>query len=233
MSMNYLFDPLPTMSLAVEGESRRFPLRRIFCVGRNYADHIKEMGFEPEREPPFFFTKPIDALVEDGETVAYPPITENFHHEAELVIAIGKRGANIAVDQALEHVYGYAVGNDLTRRDLQFQLRDRGRPWDWSKAFDRSAVVGTISPMPGKALAGETVIQLTVNGEVRQNAKLETMIWNVAEIIAALSTSVEIRPGDLVFTGTPAGVGPLKVGDSCTVSIDGLQPVTTLIGPAA
>jgi 2-keto-4-pentenoate hydratase/2-oxohepta-3-ene-1,7-dioic acid hydratase (catechol pathway) len=231
--MNYLFDPLPTMSIAVDGESRRFPLRRIFCVGRNYADHIKEMGFEPEREPPFFFTKPIDALVEDGETVAYPPITENFHHEAELVIAIGKRGANIVVDQALEHVYGYAVGNDLTRRDLQFQLRDRGRPWDWSKAFDRSAVVGTISPMAGKALADETVIQLTVNGELRQNAKLETMIWNVAEIIAALSTSVEIHPGDLVFTGTPAGVGPLKVGDSCTVSIDGLQPVTTLIGPAA
>lgn len=231
--MNYLFDPLPTVSLAVKGESRRFPLRRIFCVGRNYADHIKEMGFEPEREPPFFFTKPIDALVEDGETVAYPPITENFHHEAELVVAIGRRGANIAVDQALEHVYGYAVGNDLTRRDLQFQLRDRGRPWDWSKAFDRSAVVGTITPMPGKALSEEAIIQLTVNGEVRQNAKLETMIWNVAEIIAALSTSVEIRPGDLVFTGTPAGVGPLKVGDSCTVSIDGLQPVTTLIGPAA
>ncbi|PJF09296.1 fumarylacetoacetate hydrolase family protein [Pseudorhodobacter sp. MZDSW-24AT] len=229
--MDYLFDPLPIQSVAVEGESHRFPLRRIFCVGRNYADHIREMGFQPEREPPFFFTKPIDALVQDGETVAYPPLTENFHHEAELVVAIGKPGADIPVERALDHVYGYAVGNDLTRRDVQFALRDRGRPWDWSKAFDRSAVVGTITPSQRRALSGETRIHLSVNDEVRQDATLKTMIWSVAEIIAALSNSVTIRPGDLVFTGTPAGVGPLTPGDICTVSIDGLHPITTVIGP--
>ena len=229
--MDYLFDPLPIQSVAVDGESRRFPLRRIFCVGRNYADHIREMGFQPEREPPFFFTKPIDALVQDGETVAYPPLTENFHHEAELVVAIGKPGGNIPVERALDHVYGYAVGNDLTRRDVQFALRDRGRPWDWSKAFDRSAVVGTITAAQGRALSGETRISLSVNGELRQDAMLETMIWSVSEIIAALSNSVTVRPGDLVFTGTPAGVGPLISGDICTVSIDGLHPITTVIGP--
>lgn len=231
--MDYIFAPLPVQSLPVEGESRRFALRRIFCVGRNYADHIREMGFQPEREPPFFFTKPIDALVQDGETVAYPPLSENFHHEAELIIAIGKAGAAIPVEQALDHVYGYAVGNDLTRRDLQFALRDRGRPWDWSKAFDRSAVVGAITPLPGQALPGKTRISLTVNGQMRQDATLDTMIWNVAEIIAALSTSVTIQPGDLVFTGTPAGVGPLEPGDRCAVAIEGLVPITTEIGPKA
>ena len=231
--MDYIFDPLPVQSLAVDGESRRFALRRIFCVGRNYADHIREMGFQPEREPPFFFTKPIDALVTDGETVAYPPMTENFHHEAELVVAIGKSGTDIPVEHALAHVYGYAVGNDLTRRDVQFALRDRGRPWDWSKAFDRSAVVGTITPMPGRVLSGQARIRLSVNDQLRQDAPLDTMIWNVAEIIAALSVSVTIKPGDLVFTGTPAGVGPLLPGDVCTVSVDGLHPITTTIGPKA
>ncbi|RGP36415.1 fumarylacetoacetate hydrolase family protein [Pseudotabrizicola alkalilacus] len=231
--MDYIFDPLPVQSLAVDGESRRFALRRIFCVGRNYADHIREMGFQPEREPPFFFTKPIDALVTDGETVAYPPMTENFHHEAELVVAIGKSGTDIPVENALAHVYGYGVGNDLTRRDVQFALRDRGRPWDWSKAFDRSAVVGTITPMPGRVLSGQARIRLSVNDQLRQDAPLDTMIWNVAEIIAALSASVTIKPGDLVFTGTPAGVGPLLPGDVCTVSVEGLHPITTTIGPKA
>ncbi|KAA0971831.1 fumarylacetoacetate hydrolase family protein [Aureimonas fodinaquatilis] len=231
--MDYIFAPLPVQSLPVVGVDSLFALRRIFCVGRNYADHIREMGFQPEREAPFFFTKPIDALVHDGETVAYPPLTENFHHEAELVIAIGKAGADIAVENALDHVYGYAVGNDLTRRDMQFALRDRGRPWDWSKAFDRSAVVGPITPMPGQALSGSTRISLTVNDETRQDATLDTMIWNVPEIIAALSSSVTIQPGDLVFTGTPAGVGPMHPGDRCTVAIEGLTPVTTQIGPRA
>ncbi|MCK9550919.1 fumarylacetoacetate hydrolase family protein [Aquamicrobium sp.] len=231
--MTYLFEPLPTFSIAVEGETRRFPVRRIFCVGRNYADHIKEMGFQPEREPPFFFTKPVDALVADGAAVAYPPLTENFHHEAELVVAIGKAGAEIPVEQALDYVYGYAAGNDLTRRDLQFALRDRGRPWDWSKGFDASAVVGTIMPMPGRELPGDTRIRLTVNGEQRQDATLDTMVWNVAEIVSALSASVAVKPGDLVFTGTPAGVGPLVAGDVCTVEIGGLASVTTAVGPRA
>lgn len=228
--MSYIFAPQAVPSLPVEGDSRRFALRRIFCVGRNYADHIREMGFQPEREAPFFFTKPIDALVQDGETIAYPPLTENFHHEAELVIAIGKEGAGITVDKALDHVYGYAVGNDLTRRDLQFALRDRGRPWDWSKAFDRSAVVGTIRPMLGQELPRDARITLRVNGEIRQDAPLSDLIWSVAEIIAALSTSVTIRPGDLIFTGTPSGVGPLQPKDRCDVAIDGLSPISNLIG---
>lgn len=229
--MNYLFDPMPTFSVPVEGEERQFPVRRIFCVGRNYADHIKEMGFQPEREPPFFFTKPVDALVADGSTIPYPPLTENLHHEAELVIAIGKSGADIPASEGLDYVYGYASGNDLTRRDLQFALRDSGRPWDWSKGFDASAVVGTITPMPGKEFPGEARIQLTVNDESRQDATIDTLIWKIPEIIAELSASVTIMPGDLVFTGTPAGVGPLVPGDVCTVRIDGLAPVTVRIGP--
>lgn len=231
--MDYVFEPLPVQSVAVVGDSRRFPVRRIFCVGRNYADHIREMGFNPEREAPFFFTKPADALVADGETVPYPLLTENFHHEAELVVAIGAAGMNIPVEQALDHVWGYAAGNDLTRRDLQFALRDRGRPWDWSKAFDRSAVCGAITRMEGQALPGAARIRGTVNGELRQDATLDLLIWSVAEIIAALSTSVGIRPGDLVYTGTPAGVGPLVAGDVCTIEVDGLAPVVTTIGPRA
>lgn len=228
---DFVFPPPAPASLAIAGSDARFPVRRIFCVGRNYAAHAREMGKDPDREPPFFFTKPADALVEDGARVPYPPLTGNFHHEAELVVAIGAAGAGIPADRALAHVYGYAAGNDLTRRDLQFALRDRGRPWDWSKAFDLSAVVGRITPMPGQAMPGTARIRLAVNGETRQDATLDTMIWNVPEIIAALSASVAIRPGDLVFTGTPAGVGPLVPGDSCTVSIDGLAPVTTSIGP--
>ncbi|MEH6774956.1 MAG: fumarylacetoacetate hydrolase family protein [Cereibacter changlensis] len=229
--MDYVFQPLPVQSVAITGDSRRFPVRRIFCVGRNYADHIREMGFSPEREAPFFFTKPADALVANGATVAYPLLTENFHHEAELVVAIGKAGMNIPVEEALKHVWGYAAGNDLTRRDLQFALRDRGRPWDWSKAFDRSAVCGAITQMQGRALPGTARIRGSVNGKTRQEATLDLLIWSVAEIIAALSSSVAIQPGDLVYTGTPAGVGPLVPGDSCTIEVDGLAPVTTIIAP--
>ncbi len=229
--MSFIFPPTPVISLPVHGTDARFALRRIFCVGRNYGDHIREMGFVPEREPPFFFTKPIDAIVEDAAEIAYPLLTQNFHHEAELVIAIGKDGRNIAVEQALEHVFGYATGNDLTRRDLQLQLRDRGRPWDWSKAFDQSAVCGTIYPVQGSALlAPETRIRLWVNEELRQNATVADMIWSVPEIIAHLSSSVEIRPGDLVYTGTPAGVGPLVPGDFCVVEIDSLGRVMNRIG---
>lgn len=231
--MDYVFPPQPVQSVAIKGDTRRFAVRRIFCVGRNYADHVKEMGFQPEREAPFFFTKPIDALVADGASVPYPPLTENFHHEGELVIAIGKAGSNIAVEDALSHVFGYAAGNDLTRRDLQFALRDRGRPWDWSKAFDLSAVAGAITAMPGADLPGTARLRLSVNGELRQDAALETMVWNVPEIIAALSQSVAIQPGDLVYTGTPAGVGPLVPGDLCRVEIDGLEPVEITIGEKA
>jgi len=229
--MEYAFDAMATQSLPIEGESARFPLRRIFCVGRNYADHIREMGFSPEREAPFFFTKPIDAIVQDGSTVPYPSLTENLHHEAELVIAIGKEGSNIPVEDALEHVFGYAAGNDLTRRDLQFALRDRGRPWDWSKGFDNSAPCGPIQRREKSDLPAETQIQLTVNGELRQDSTIGHLIWSIPEIIAALSSAVRIKPGDLVYSGTPAGVGPLVPGDVCTVTITGLKPVTTTIGP--
>ena len=228
--MNYAFDPMPVHSVGIAGGQDRFPLRRIFCVGRNYADHVREMGFVPEREAPFFFTKPIDAIVEDGATVPYPPITENFHHEAELVVAIGREGANIPVERALEYVFGYAAGNDLTRRDLQFALRDRGRPWDWSKGFDNSAVCGPIHHMSGAALPADARLKLTVNGTTRQDTSLDQLVWSVPEIIAALSSSVTIKPGDLVYTGTPAGVGPLQPGDVCTTSVDGLGQVTITIG---
>lgn len=229
--MSYAFEPMPVPSVAIAGSQDRFPLRRIFCVGRNYADHIREMGFVPEREPPFFFTKPIDAIVPDGATVPYPPLTANLHYEAELVVAIGKAGSDIRAEDALAHVFGYAAGNDLTRRDLQSALRERGRPWDWSKGFDNSAVCGPIHPMQGAALPGHARLTLTVNGETRQDTALDQMIWPVAEIIAALSASVAIKPGDLIYTGTPAGVGPLTPGDVCTASVEGLKQVSITIGP--
>lgn len=226
---DYVFAPAPVASVAIAGESARFPVRRIFCVGRNYAAHAREMGKDPDREPPFFFTKPADAVVDDGASVPYPPETENLHHEAELVVAIGRQGRDIAPDQALDHVYGYAVGNDLTRRDLQLVARDKGRPWDWGKAFDNSAVCGPVHSVAEVGHPASGSIRLSVNGEVRQDADLEELIWKVPEIIAILSRSMTVRAGDLVFTGTPAGVGPLVPGDVCTVAIAGLGEITTRI----
>ncbi len=205
-------------------------MRRIFCVGRNYAAHAREMGRDPDREPPFFFTKPADAVVGDGETVAYPPETANFHYEAELVVAIGEGGRDIDEARALDHVWGYAVGNDLTRRDLQLQAREQGRPWDWGKAFDRSAVVGPLRPVSEVGHPATGRIRLSVNGETKQDADLSELIWSVPEIIAILSRSMELKPGDLVMTGTPAGVGPLKPGDRCEIEIEGLGAITTRIG---
>lgn len=228
--MQFVFPPQPTPSVAVKGEAARFPMRRIFCVGRNYAAHAREMGKDPDREAPFFFTKPADAVVEDGATIPYPPLTGNLHHEAELVVAIGREGFRVPREQALDHVFGYAIGNDLTRRDLQSEAKDKGRPWDWGKAFDRSAVCGPVHPV---AIAGHPStgsIRLSVNGVVRQDADLAELIWSVPEIIAILSTSMRILPGDLVYTGTPAGVGALLPGDVCEVAIDGLGTVTTIIG---
>ena len=227
--MAYVFEPFPVTSLPIIGAEQRFPVRRIFCVGRNYAAHAREMGKDPDRDPPFFFTKPADAVVQDGATIPYPPLTENFHFEAELVLAIGKGGADIAEGDALDHVYGYAVGNDLTRRDLQLVARDQGRPWDWGKAFDRSAVCGPIYPASSIGHPAEGEIRLTVNGAEKQKADLRDLIWSVPEIIAILSTSMRIEPGDLVYSGTPAGVGPLVKGDVCVVSIAGLGSVTTTI----
>lgn len=224
--MDYIFSPPPIPSLAVHNSRAQFPVRRIFCVGRNYADHGIEMGGDPEKEPPFFFTKPADAIVPSGQTIPYPPATQDLHYEGELVVAIGRGGANIAEEQALAHVWGYATGNDLTRRDLQAEAKATRRPWDMAKGFDRSAIVGPIHPQTALA---DGMLTLAVDGVVRQSTLLSKMIWDVPGIIAHLSRLVTLAPGDLIFTGTPAGVGALQRGQTCTVTIDGLSPAIVTI----
>jgi fumarylpyruvate hydrolase len=221
--MAFIFDPGERPSVAIKGSHERFPVRRIYCVGRNYAAHAREMGKDPDREPPFFFMKPADAVVANGDDVPYPPRTANFHHEIELVVALRRGGSNLRTDQAGATIFGYAVGNDLTRRDLQLEARDTGRPWETGKAFDRSAPLTAIHPVSETAVLDQAAIWLTVNGEVRQKANIRDMIWSVPEIIAELSTLFELAPGDLLFTGTPAGVGPLKPGDLVEGGIDGLE----------
>ncbi|SFK04877.1 fumarylacetoacetate hydrolase family protein [Celeribacter neptunius] len=228
--MAYVFPPADPATVAVDGSDDRLPVRRIFCVGRNYAAHAREMGKDPDRDPPFFFTKPADAVVDTGEVVAYPPQTENFHYEAELVAVIGKGGKNIAEEDSLSHVWGYAVGNDLTRRDLQLKAREQGRPWDWGKAFDRSAVIGPVFPVSKVGHPDKGSIKLTMNGEVKQDADLNELIWSVPEIISILSHSIALQPGDLIMTGTPAGVGAMNEGDTCVVEIEGLGKIETPIG---
>ena len=218
--------PQPSLPTATGG---RFPIRRIFCVGRNYADHAREMGHDPNAEPPFYFTKPADVVVESGSTIPYPPATSDLHHEAELVVAIGKGGSNISPEDAPAHIWGYAAGNDLTRRDLQAAAKAARRPWDMSKGFDASAVVGPIHPGP----ITNATITCTVDGKLTQSARLSDMIWPVPAIIAHLSRLVTLAPGDLIFTGTPAGVGPLKPGQTCTVKIDGLTAATVTITRSA
>jgi len=231
--MTFVFLPAPQAGVEIQGSAQRFPVRRIFCVGRNYAAHAREMGKDPEREPPFFFTKPADAIVPNHATVAYPPRTGNLHHEIELVVALGKGGGQIPSARALDHVFGYAVGNDLTRRDLQFAARDLGRPWDTGKAFDYSAVIGAISPAEKVGHPSRGRIWLNVNEQLRQQADLSDLIWSVPEIIAELSTLFELAPGDLIYTGTPAGVGAVVPGDRLEGGIDGLETLVTLIGPPA
>jgi fumarylpyruvate hydrolase len=228
MSEDLLFPPL-TATVAVAGETRRFPVRRIFCVGQNYAAHAREMGGDPTREAPCFFAKPADAVVASGATIPYPPRTSDLHHEIELVVALGRGGADIAKEAALDHVFGYAAGVDLTRRDLQSEARKAGRPWDLSKGFDHSAPLGAITPAAtiGHPRAGR--IRLAVNSATRQDADLSEMIWSVAEIIAILSQYVRLEAGDLVFTGTPAGVGPLVPGDRVIGEIEGVGTVEIVI----
>ncbi len=215
--------PLPTV--AVAGTAARFPVRRILCVGRNYAAHAREMGRDPDREPPFFFLKPADTVVDNGATVPYPPETENLHYEIELVVAIGKGGADIPVERALDHVFGYAVGIDLTRRDLQLQARAQGRPWDWGKGFDLSAPVAPIRPVSEVGHPAKGRIWLAVDGQVKQNSDIAKLIWPVPDIIAIASRSMELRPGDLVMTGTPEGVGPVRQGETITGGIDSLGEI--------
>ena len=226
--MSYVIAAPTPPSVEVRGTRDRFPVRRIFCVGRNYAAHAREMGND-DREPPFFFTKPADAVVPSGSSVPYALRTENFHHEAELVVALGGGGTNVSVANANSLVYGYAIGIDLTRRDLQADSRDHGRPWDTSKGFDRSAPIGAIRPVSAGGLIESARIWLSVNGKIRQDANVSDMTWKVPEIIAELSTLFEIGAGDLIYTGTPAGVGPLVRGDSVEAGIDGLDPLSIRI----
>jgi fumarylpyruvate hydrolase len=219
---DFAFTPPAPTGAEISGTGQRFPIHRIYCVGRNYAEHIREMGGEIEREPPVFFSKPADAVVPNGTAVPYPPRTSNLHHEIELVIAIGRGGRGISKANALEHVFGYATGNDLTRRDLQHAAKQKGLPWDTSKAFDCSAPLAPIRPAARGHLS-KGRIWLTVNGQVRQESDIAEMIWSVPEVIAELSTLFELKPGDLVFTGTPAGVGALKPGDRIEGGIEGLD----------
>ncbi len=218
---DYVLPPPPVVSVPVDGDSRRFPVRRIFCVGRNYAEHAREMGGNPDAEPPFFFTKPADAVVESCAVLPFPVATADLHHEAELVVALGAGGAFVPTDAALSLVWGYAAGNDLTRRDLQAEAKAARRPWDMSKGFDASAVLGAIRP--GSAVP-QGRIRCRVDGRVTQDADLSEMIWPVAGIIAHLSRLVTLAPGDLIFTGTPAGVGPIAPGQTCVVEVEGLAP---------
>lgn len=222
MSQQYVVPAPSAPSVAVAGSEARFPVRRIFCVGRNYTEHVREMGGDPTREPPIFFTKPADAVVPSGTAVPYPPRTANLHHEIELVVAIGRAGAGIAAADALSHVYGYAVGNDLTRRDLQARAKQEGGPWDMAKGFDAAAPISPIRAAGESGHVGEGRIWLAVNGDLRQESDLREMIWSVPEIIAELSAYCRLVPGDLVFTGTPSGIGPLVPGDAVSAGIDGI-----------
>lgn len=226
--MSYLFPPSATVSIPVNNQRALFPVHRIYCVGRNYADHAKEMGFDA-RELPFFFTKPADAalFVPEGETgqMPYPTHTENLHHEIELVVAIGKGGQSISAAQAIEHVLGFAVGLDMTRRDLQLALRDQGRPWDVAKGFDYAAPIGPITLREEAGNMSSAAIWLKVNQQPRQASDVTKLIWSIAETIEHLSGYFELKPGDLIFTGTPEGVGPVKRGDVMHGGIDRLGEI--------
>ena len=226
---DYIIPPYPRASASVVASDKRFPVRRIFCVGRNYGAHAREMGFS-DKEPPFFFTKPADALVESGSAIPYPPLTKDLHHEIELVLAVGKGGANIPAEEALSHIWGAAVGIDFTRRDLQIAHREKGRPWDWGKAFDNSAPMSALVPLAdipaAQAEFATGRIWLSVNGETRQDACLSELIWSVGDIIAFCSQSVRLQAGDLIFTGTPAGVAAVGPGDQLSGGVEGIGEIS-------
>ncbi|HET7268845.1 MAG TPA: fumarylacetoacetate hydrolase family protein [Oleiagrimonas sp.] len=220
--MTYILTPPATPSLPISGDTRRFPVRRIFCIGRNYADHAREMGATVDRGKPVFFTKPTDALVSDGNDVPYPPATSNLHHEVEMVVALGGGGRDIDPASASELVFGHAVGLDLTRRDLQADAKQRGMPWDAAKGMDHGAPVSAIVPVAVGKPEADTQLSLHVNGELRQRSRLGAMLWSVPEIICGLSQLFELKPGDLIFTGTPAGVAALEPGDQFHAELAGL-----------
>jgi fumarylpyruvate hydrolase len=223
--MSYVFNPPAVVSVPVVGRAERFPVNRVYCVGRNYEEHAKEMGFTG-REPPFFFLKPANAVVvvNEGETgsIPYPSLTKNFHHEIELVVAIGKGGKNIKAADAAQHIFGYAIGLDMTRRDLQGDMKKQGRPWCIGKGFDHSAPIGPIVPTAQAGDINNAELAVTVNGEHRQKSNVSKLIWNVAETIEYLSAAWELQPGDLIYTGTPEGVGAVVSGDVMLGTVAGL-----------
>jgi fumarylpyruvate hydrolase len=223
--MKYVVPAPPIPSLAVEGSQARFPVHRIYCVGRNYAEHAREMGGDPDREPPFFFMKPADAIVADGNDFPYPAQTRDVHHEMELVVALGKGGTNIAAGDALAYVFGYAAGLDMTRRDLQAEAKKQGRPWDTAKGFDHAAPCGRIMPAAAIGHPAAGAIWLKVNGELRQRSDLSQLVWKIPEVIAYLSTLFTLAPGDLIYSGTPAGVGAVQRGDMLEGGVDGVGTI--------
>jgi len=229
MSTIYVIQPPEIPTLPVQGDSKRFAVNRIYCVGRNYADHAREMGHDPDREPPFFFMKPATAIVTDGKNMAYPSLSNDVHHEIEMVVALGKGGANIPADRALDHVWGYGVGLDMTRRDLQGEAKKMGRPWDTGKAFDQSAPCSALVPVSQCGHLTKGRIHLKVNGQIKQDGDLAMMIWNVPDTIAYLSTLFTLMPGDLIFSGTPAGVAAVARGDVLEGHVDGLPVLKTMM----
>lgn len=225
----FVIAPARRPSIAVVGTRDRWPVRRVYCVGRNYAAHVEEMGGSVERDPPIFFQKPADAATASGATIAYPTMTGNLHHEVELVLAIGKGGRDIPEASAMDHVWGYAVGLDMTRRDIQ----GGGKPWEIAKSFDQSFPVGAVTPASVSGPKTSGAIRLTVNGATRQESDLSLLIWKLPEVVARLSAYFELQPGDVILTGTPHGVGPVEPGDRLVGTIDGLAPLEVTIGPKA
>src|SRR6478609_8578042 len=220
--MKYAIEMGPLPALPVVGSSEQFPVGRIYCVGRNYAEHAREMGHDPDREPPFFFMKPANAIVPNNSTIPFPQATKDLHHEIELVVALSKGGAEIPVEKALDHVWGYAVGLDMTRRDLQGEAKKMGRPWEMGKSFDESAPISPLRPASKIGHPAKGAIWLKVNGQVKQQGDLAMQIWSVPEQINYLSNLITLQPGDLIFSGTPAGVGPVKAGDKLEGHVDGV-----------
>jgi fumarylpyruvate hydrolase len=231
--IDFVVPPAPFYSLTIHGREQRFPVNRIFCVGRNYAAHAREMGKDPDRDPPFFFMKPASAIIDAASPVSvpYPPMTKNYQFEVELVAAIGKGGFRIPMDRALEHVFGYAVGLDMTRRDLQLAARDAGRPWEFGKSFSNSAPIGVVHPFGETGHPDSAAIELVVNGEIKQASNLAELIWSTAECITHLSLYEPLHPGDLIMTGTPEGVGPVTAGDTMLGRIDKLSDVVVTVMP--
>jgi fumarylpyruvate hydrolase len=229
--IDFAVSPSPLYSLTVQGSEQRFPVNRIFCVGRNYAAHAREMGKDPDRDPPFFFMKPASAIVDASAPVSvrYPSMTSNYQYEIELVVAIGKGGFEIPASEALDHVFGYAVGLDMTRRDLQLAARDAGRPWEFGKSFSESAPIGALHLVGETGHVTSAAIELTVNGASKQASDVAKLFWSTAECIAHLSLYETLRPGDLIMTGTPEGVGPVVAGDVMRGRIEGLPEVTVTV----